>query len=185
MTPLEMPSRMAHVVLAATLALAIPAAAWAQQPAETGWVQLAQSQLRLVGGTNPSAPGERVLLLEMTLQPNWKTYWRMPGDSGIPPSFDWTGSTNIGNAEVRYPAPAMYVDQAGRNIGYKTAVVFPIGLKPEDPAKRRPEAPRDQGACSPVAGGFPYVADTCAPDRQSGSSQREWQVRQQSGRTPD
>lgn len=135
MTPLEMPSRMARVVLAATLALAIPAAAWAQQPAETGWVQLAQSQVRLFGGANPSSPGERILLLEMTLQPNWKTYWRMPGDAGIPPSFDWTGSTNIGNAEVRYPAPAMYVDQAGRTIGYKTAVVFPIVLKPEDPSK--------------------------------------------------
>lgn len=135
MTPLEMPSRMAHVVLAATMALAMPAVAWAEQPAETAWVQLAQSQLRLVGGANPSAPGERVLLLEMTLQPNWKTYWRMPGDAGIPPSFDWTGSTNIGAAEVRYPAPAMYVDQAGRTIGYKSSVVFPIVLKPEDPSK--------------------------------------------------
>lgn len=120
-------------IAAVAAAAAITTVAEAQQAVDTGWVDTAQSRVRLVGGADPTAAGARVLLLEMTLQPNWKTYWRMPGDAGIPPSFDWSGSTNVGDVEVRYPAPAMYVDKAGRTIGYKNAVTFPIVVRPADP----------------------------------------------------
>lgn len=121
---------------AAIAAIVGPTAAVAQQPAATDWVQLPQVRLRLVAGavagTDKSSTRERILLVEMSLQPTWKTYWRMPGDAGIPPSFDWTGSKNVGEVEVRYPAPSIYVDQAGRTVGYKDEVTFPIVLRPSD-----------------------------------------------------
>ena len=47
------------------------------------------------------------------LEPNWKTYWRVPGDTGIPPQFDWTGSKNAGAIEVGYPVPSRFQDAGG------------------------------------------------------------------------
>lgn len=131
---MAMHSKCAVKAIAAVVAIgAFATVAGAQQPMSTGWVDTPQSKLRLVAGSDPSMPGARVILVEMTLQPNWKTYWRMPGDAGIPPTFDWTGSANLGDVEVRYPAPSVYVDKAGRTIGYKDAVTFPIVVRPADP----------------------------------------------------
>ena len=52
------------------------------------------------------------------LEPEWKTYWRMPGDTGIPPQFDWTGSTNSEAVEVSFPVPRRFNDLSGEAIGY-------------------------------------------------------------------
>jgi DsbC/DsbD-like thiol-disulfide interchange protein len=73
--------------------------------------------------------------VEIKLAPGWKTYWRYPGDSGIPPRFDFSNSTNVKSVTVRYPAPHRFVDGGGTSIGYKQAVVFPVSIVPADPAK--------------------------------------------------
>jgi DsbC/DsbD-like thiol-disulfide interchange protein len=73
--------------------------------------------------------------VEIKLAPGWKTYWRYPGDSGIPPRFDFSNSTNVRSATVRYPAPHRFVDDGGTSIGYKQGVVFPVHIVPADPAK--------------------------------------------------
>ena len=70
------------------------------------------------------------------LEPGWKTYWRMPGDTGIPPQFDWTGSTNSEAVEVSFPVPRRFNDLSGEAIGYHDRVVFPLlvkSSKPDDP----------------------------------------------------
>lgn len=70
------------------------------------------------------------------LEPEWKTYWRMPGDTGIPPQFDWTGSTNSEAVEVGFPVPRRFSDVSGEAIGYDDRVVFPLSVrssKPDDP----------------------------------------------------
>ncbi len=67
------------------------------------------------------------------LEPNWKTYWRVPGDTGIPPQFDWTGSKNNGAIEVGYPVPSRFQDAGGESIGYHNQVLFPLSVKPENP----------------------------------------------------
>ena len=67
------------------------------------------------------------------LEPNWKTYWRVPGDTGIPPQFDWTGSKNNGAIEVGYPVPSRFQDAGGEAIGYHDQVLFPLSVKPEKP----------------------------------------------------
>lgn len=64
----------------------------------------------------------------------WKTYWRMPGDAGIAPQFDWSDSQNLAAIELSYPLPRRYRDAAGETVGYKDRVVFPILVIPQDAA---------------------------------------------------
>ena len=49
------------------------------------------------------------------LAEGWKTYWRMPGDAGVPPLFDWAGSTNVATIKVLYPGPAPHAGARRRN----------------------------------------------------------------------
>lgn len=104
--------------------------------AETGWKGNEKSQLRLIA--SPAEWEGRSQLfagIEIRLAPNWKTYWRTPGDTGIPPFFDWQGSQNLAKAEVLYPAPIRFKDPGGSSIGYKSRVVLPVRLLPHDPSK--------------------------------------------------
>jgi len=73
--------------------------------------------------------------LEIRLDHGWKTYWRMPGDAGIPPQFDWAGSRNVKRVEVLWPAPRRFADAGGETVGYKDRVVFPLRIYPENPDK--------------------------------------------------
>ena len=59
----------------------------------------------------------------------------MPGDAGVPPTFDWAGSANAATIKVLYPAPMRMPEAGGEAIGYKQAVLFPIEVTPQDPAK--------------------------------------------------
>jgi DsbC/DsbD-like thiol-disulfide interchange protein len=71
----------------------------------------------------------------ITMQKGWKTYWRVPGDGGVPPSFDWSGSENVATAKVMMPLPHRFTDENGEGIGYKTEVVFPVDVKTQDPSR--------------------------------------------------
>jgi DsbC/DsbD-like thiol-disulfide interchange protein len=131
-----------RVLLAAGVAGVIALAAFGHARAEappglaTDWVPLHAGRVRLLAG--PSADGQAAPILagvEIQLQDNWKTYWRMPGDSGIPPSFDWTKSQNVAMAQVSYPAPMRIPEPMGASIGYKHSVVFPVEIMPRDPGK--------------------------------------------------
>lgn len=69
--------------------------------------------------------------LAIDLDDGWKTYWRMPGESGVPPQFDWSGSKNLKAVTIGWPAPRRYSDAAGETIGYKNEVVFPLRIEPQ------------------------------------------------------
>ena len=64
------------------------------------------------------------------LEPGWKTYWRMPGEAGIPPEFTWTTSAPA-DVSVSFPTPARYEDQSGETVGYEGAALFPVTVTPE------------------------------------------------------
>ncbi|MDQ2093557.1 protein-disulfide reductase DsbD domain-containing protein [Rhodalgimonas zhirmunskyi] len=89
--------------------------------------------------------------LELTLAPGWKTYWRAPGDAGIPPSFDWTASGNLSGVAIDWPTPYVF-DQSGmRTIGYKNQVVLPIAIAPRRDGKPvRLHGTIDIGICKDV-----------------------------------
>ena len=88
--------------------------------------------VRLVdGGITP----DRLAGVQIELDPGWKTYWRVPGESGVPPLFDWSGSDNLKHAKVLFPAPTRLNDQGGEAIGYKDRVIFPVAVEASDPGK--------------------------------------------------
>ena len=73
--------------------------------------------------------------VEIDLADGWKTYWRIPGESGVPPTFDWSRSTNVKAVTVGWPAPARMIDETGETIGYVDVVVFPLKVEPSDPSR--------------------------------------------------
>ena len=101
------------------------------------WDNDIRSAVRLIGASAIRESGGAVLRagVEIKLQPGWKTYWRYPGDSGVPPVFDFAASDNVKSATVLWPAPVRFIDGGGNSIGYKGAVVFPLRIVPRDSGK--------------------------------------------------
>ncbi|MFH5775804.1 protein-disulfide reductase DsbD domain-containing protein [Paracoccus broussonetiae] len=85
------------------------------------------------GWTTPE--GHRMTALRIELEPGWKTYWRSPGDAGVPPQFDWTGSQNLGEVEMHWPRPETIESGGERTFGYHDSLVLPIEIAPQDPAR--------------------------------------------------
>ncbi|TCP44495.1 protein-disulfide reductase DsbD domain-containing protein [Rhodovulum marinum] len=73
--------------------------------------------------------------LHLRMAPGWKTYWRAPGDAGIPPRFDWAGSGNMASVRVHWPRPKVFQSNGLRTIGYEHDVVLPIELTPREPGQ--------------------------------------------------
>ncbi len=73
--------------------------------------------------------------LNLTLAPHWKTYWRAPGEAGIPPQFDWSGSQNVGSVRLHWPSPQVITLNGMQSIGYLDALLLPVEVTPLDPAK--------------------------------------------------
>src|SRR5215813_14906772 len=106
-----------------TASLAIEAKAEDASP----WQRDVHSAVRLLAGSRSGA----VLLggIAFQLQPGWKTYWRTPGDSGVPPRFDFSKSDNVEAVTVLWPAPTRFDDGAGGNsLGYHNQVVLPLRI---------------------------------------------------------
>ncbi|MBC7479751.1 MAG: hypothetical protein H7317_16955 [Pseudorhodobacter sp.] len=79
--------------------------------------------------------GHYMAALDLTLAPHWKTYWRAPGETGIPPQFDWSGSTNVAAVRVHWPSPQVITLNGMQSIGYYDALLLPLEVTPTDPAK--------------------------------------------------
>lgn len=118
--------------LGAACASANPASAL-----ESSWATTKEARARLLTGEVPGAfKSGKLAFVEIELAPGWKTYWRTPGDAGgLPPAFDWSGSSNLSSATVLYPAPSRLTDKSGDTIGYKGHVIFPVEIIPENAAQ--------------------------------------------------
>src|SRR5258707_2886108 len=91
------------------------------------WLRDGHSAVRLLAGSRSGA----VLLggIAFQLQPGWKTYWRTPGDSGVPPRFDFSKSENVDAVTVLWPAPTKFDDGAGgHSLGYHNQIVLPLRI---------------------------------------------------------
>jgi DsbC/DsbD-like thiol-disulfide interchange protein len=115
---------------AMTAARAQDASDWDTQP---------HTAARLIAGAKTKTPDATFVRagIEIKLDPGWKTYWRDPGDTGVPPTFDFSGSDNVRSATVMWPAPERFPDGAGGNsIGYVDHVILPLRVTPQDAAKQ-------------------------------------------------
>src|SRR5258708_4893895 len=98
------------------------------------WDGDARSAARLIAG--PSDRGAPLREgIEIRLSRGWHTYWRYPGDAGVPPRFDFAGSQNVKAVEVLWPAPPRLPEAGLTALGYARAVVFPRRATAQDPAK--------------------------------------------------
>ncbi len=116
------------------------AASAARADNESPWVDDLSSSLRLIAGGPDDTEGLRAGI-EIKLKPGWHTYWRYPGDSGVPPRFTFPGSINVAAVKVLYPAPQAIVDETGTTIGYTDNVVFPLRVTPRQKGKTGDAAP--------------------------------------------
>ena len=85
-------------------------------------------RVSLIGDSFDGRSWHTGVLIE--LEPGWKTYWRMPGEAGIPPEFTWTTSAPA-EVKVAFPGPARYADQSGETVGYEGTALFPVAVTPE------------------------------------------------------
>jgi DsbC/DsbD-like thiol-disulfide interchange protein len=110
----------------------------AQEQDSSTWETVPHGATRLIAGAAHKS-GDDVWLragIEIRLDPGWHTYWRYPGDSGVPPRFDFAGSENVNTVTVLWPAPKRFVDSAGgHSIGYFGDVVFPLRITALDTAR--------------------------------------------------
>ncbi|MCC6886984.1 MAG: cytochrome C biogenesis protein [Hyphomicrobiales bacterium] len=101
----------------------------------TLWDGDARSGVRTIAGVSQvGAPFLRAGV-EIRLMPGWHTYWRYPGDAGVPPQFNFAGSRNLKAVEVLWPAPERKVDAGGTSIGYTSGVIFPLRVFPQEAGK--------------------------------------------------
>jgi DsbC/DsbD-like thiol-disulfide interchange protein len=100
------------------------------------WDGDARSAARLIAGARPSSQGTPLRAgIEIRLKQGWHTYWRYPGDAGVPPRFDFAGSQNVKAVEVLWPAPRRLPEAGLNTIGYDRDVILPLHVTPQDQAK--------------------------------------------------
>jgi DsbC/DsbD-like thiol-disulfide interchange protein len=130
-------STLRHLICAALCALL--AVAWvrvaAAEDAST-WDGDARSAMRLIAGSGGSPEGAALRAgVEIRLATGWKTYWRYPGDSGVPPVFDFSKSENVKSIAITWPAPHRFTDEGGASIGYKANLILPLRVVAQDPKR--------------------------------------------------
>ncbi|MFG1402722.1 protein-disulfide reductase DsbD domain-containing protein [Xanthobacter sediminis] len=129
--PARRPRSLLASGFACALAVGVGAAA---RGAETDAVSVPGAEVRLVEAGGSGAVREAGI--DIRLQPGFKTYWRYPGDSGVPPAISFESSQNVAGVEVGWPAPRRFADGGGGYaIGYKSSVLFPLKVTLKDPAR--------------------------------------------------
>lgn len=149
--------RLGYLAILSLIAAAVlPPLAAPQAEDVSAWTRERDVSARLVAGA--SSATERWAALEIVLASGFKTYWRDPGESGLPPIFDWSASTNFASADILWPAPRR-LDEAGGTVnGYTGRLVLPIKIVPASPsAPTRLVLAVDFGVCR----------DLCIPVRMS------------------
>ncbi len=153
-------------------------------PFSSGWSASAESkaQMRLIVGA-PRGQGRYLAAAEIKLAGPAITYWRAPGDAGVPPTFSFQDSDNVAAAQVAYPAPWRINEQGFETYGYRGAVTFPIAVTARDAAKPvRLRLTLDYAVCDNICLPARSVAELVLP--QSGASSDEKLIAQAQSRVP-
>ncbi len=142
---------MRRVVAAANVFWPALAAMLAVQPAAAEeWSQAMHSAVRLIEGPAEEG-GAHMAALEFRIRAGWKTYWRAPGEAGIPPSFDFSNSENVASVEVIWPRPHVFDNFGYQTLGYSGDLVVPLKVTPADPAQPvRLDGALFWGVCSDI-----------------------------------
>lgn len=143
------------------------------QAATTDWVDIgSDSRLRLVSDDILTADGATRIGIEIQLAPGTRTYWRVPGETGIPLQADFGGSSGVTAARVGWPYPVREVREGYLDHVYYGDLVLPVTIATEqgrDSVAIR--ATLALGVCSdiciPARADFELEVDFERPDRAS------------------
>jgi thiol:disulfide interchange protein DsbD len=116
-----------HAFLLAIAATALAATAAAQGAAV---VTTPQVRAELVAHAPEGVqPGKPVWLgLKIEHAPHWHTYWKNPGDSGLPTSLSWTLPPGATAGEIDWPTPKRLPIGPLMNYGYEGTLLLPVPL---------------------------------------------------------
>ena len=115
----------------------VPVSALQAGQTASPWQKGFHHKVRLIAGSKDNLGDKdgHIIGVQIQLEKGWKTYWRFPGDAGVPPQFDWQESRNVKSTKIMYPAPARFVDAYSTTIGYKDEIVFPVHIEAMDASK--------------------------------------------------
>ncbi len=100
------------------------------QAAQSEWAHSEGGAIRIVA-VRPQPDGTIPAILDIRLEPGWKTYWLEPGASGIPPQVSIDPKDGISFSGMRFPAPRGFGEGVDHYTGYDKSVAFPLLLKSE------------------------------------------------------
>lgn len=116
--------------LVATAAACMPAAAQlASRPGAVVTTPHVRAELvaHAPEGVSPGAPVW--VGLQITHQPEWHTYWKNAGDSGLPTELNWTLPSGVAAGEIAWPVPRKIPVGNLANYGYEGTVLLPVPLE--------------------------------------------------------
>jgi hypothetical protein len=105
------------------------------EPFTSPTVENPKSRVRLLSGGAAIQAEYYKAGLEIELSPAAMTYWRTPGEAGVPPVFSFAGSRNLAQAKVLFPVPQRLEEEGGPAFGYKKMVIFPLHIMPVEAEK--------------------------------------------------
>jgi DsbC/DsbD-like thiol-disulfide interchange protein len=100
----------------------------------SAWDGDSRSAVRLIGGSWSQVQSTPLMAgIEIRLKRGWHTYWRYPGDAGVPPQLDFSRSRNVKALSISWPAPRLIQEHGLSVIGYVQDVILPLAVVPQGP----------------------------------------------------
>ncbi len=110
----------------------------AQTSSVTEWIKTPSASFRILSASSPKTGQHKDVkwaAIQVALHNGAKTYWRSPGETGVPPSFDWSKSTNLKSAKVLWPAPHRFKEADSMAVGYDSDLTLPLKITAKDPSQ--------------------------------------------------
>lgn len=149
---------------------------------ETEWLEVMPSvSLRLVSSDVITQDGTVWMGLEIDMPADTKTYWRVPGESGIPLKIDWAGSQGVEDIAISWPYPLREVADHYLDHAYYGRVLIPFEARIEGDTGHL-AAEITLGICADVC--VPVSARLDLPIRDSERSANMVRIRQALARVP-
>jgi len=122
------------------------------------WINTGQANARIVASSGSVMPGDSLwIAVEIDLPEGWHTYWRNPGDSGAPPTLDYSLPSGVTLGPIRWSKPDLIPFGPLINIGYKNSAVFAQRMTVSDQF-------REETLPITLKGRWLVCADVCIPE---------------------